>query len=44
MTDLAAAEKVGAREHAHGISFNEALLVWIRVAILSLAVRPARSR
>jgi chromate transporter len=35
MTDLAANEKVGAQEHAHGISFNEALLVWIRVAILS---------
>src|SRR6201989_838923 len=35
MTDLAATEKVGAQDHAHGISFNEALLVWIRVAILS---------
>jgi chromate transporter len=35
MTDLAATQKVGTQEWAHGISFNEALLVWIRVAILS---------
>jgi chromate transporter len=35
MTDLAAVQKVGAQEPAHGISFNAALLVWIRVAILS---------
>ena len=35
MTDLATTQRVGAQEHAHGISFNEALRVWIRVAILS---------
>jgi chromate transporter len=35
MTDVAAIEKVRVQEHAHGISFNEALRVWIRVAILS---------
>jgi chromate transporter len=35
MTDLAASQKVGAQEHAHGISFSEAILVWMRVAILS---------
>jgi chromate transporter len=35
MTDLATTQRVGAQEHAHGISFNEALIVWIRVAILS---------
>jgi chromate transporter len=35
MTDLAASQKVGPEAPAHGISFNEALLVWIRVAILS---------
>jgi chromate transporter len=35
MIDLAATQKVGAQEPVHGISFNEALLVWIRVAILS---------
>jgi chromate transporter len=35
MTDLAANERVAAPAHAHGISFTEALLVWIRVAILS---------
>ena len=35
MTDLAASEKAGAKAPAHGITFNEALLVWIRVAILS---------
>jgi chromate transporter len=35
MTDLAAPQNVRAQEHAHGISFNEAVVVWIRVAILS---------
>ena len=35
MTDVAATQKVGSQEHAHGISFTEALAVWIRVAILS---------
>ncbi|KJC59387.1 chromate transporter [Bradyrhizobium sp. LTSPM299] len=35
MTDVAANEKVRIPEYAHGISFNEALRVWIRVAILS---------
>ncbi|KJC35852.1 chromate transporter [Bradyrhizobium sp. LTSP885] len=35
MTEIAANEKVRVREYAHGISFNEALRVWIRVAILS---------
>lgn len=36
MTDLAAAQKVRAQDHAHGICFSEAVLVWLRVAILSL--------
>ncbi|MCA6124520.1 chromate efflux transporter [Bradyrhizobium sp. WSM 1704] len=35
MTELAATRKAGAPDNAHGISFSEALLVWIRVAILS---------
>ncbi|MGJ4914543.1 chromate efflux transporter [Bradyrhizobium sp. SZCCHNR3003] len=35
MTDIAAPRKPVAAEHAHGISFNDALLVWIRVACLS---------
>ncbi|MCC8938508.1 putative chromate transport protein [Bradyrhizobium ivorense] len=35
MSDVAATRKGNAQEHAHGISFNEALLVWMRVAILS---------
>src|SRR6516165_7846104 len=35
MTDLSANQKVGAQEYAHGISFNEGLVVWLRVAILS---------
>jgi chromate transporter len=35
MADLAATDKAGVPEHAHGISFNEALVVWIRVAMLS---------
>lgn len=35
MTDLAANQKIGAQQPAHGISFNEALVVWMRVAILS---------
>jgi chromate transporter len=35
MSELAATRNVGTQEHAHGISFNEALVVWIRVAILS---------
>ena len=35
MTDVATIEKVRVPEYAHGISFNEALRVWIRVAILS---------
>jgi chromate transporter len=35
MSDLAADEKLAPREHAHGISFHEALLVWLRIAILS---------
>lgn len=35
MTVLAANDKAGAQAPAHGISFNEALLVWMRVAILS---------
>lgn len=35
MTDVTATPKVSVREHTHGISFNEALLVWLRVAILS---------
>ncbi|WP_338830518.1 chromate efflux transporter [Bradyrhizobium sp. 27S5] len=35
MTDVAANPRTRGQEHAHGISFNEALLVWMRVAILS---------
>ena len=35
MTDLAANQKAGAKRELHGISFNEALIVWMRVAILS---------
>lgn len=35
MTDLPASQKVGIEAPAHGISFSEALLVWLRVAILS---------
>src|ERR1700758_4753954 len=35
MTDVAATQKVGAQEQAHGISFTEALAVWLRVAVLS---------
>lgn len=35
MTDLAANQKLGTEASAHGISFSEALLVWLRVAILS---------
>jgi chromate transporter len=35
MTNLAANQKVGIEAPEHGISFSEALLVWLRVAILS---------
>ena len=35
MTDVAANRKAASREQAHGIAFTEALVVWIRVAILS---------
>ncbi len=35
MTDVAANRKVASLAEAHGISFTEALVVWIRVAILS---------
>jgi chromate transporter len=35
MTDVTANAKAGGQDYAHGISFNEALLVWLRVAILS---------
>ncbi|MHC2433465.1 chromate efflux transporter [Bradyrhizobium sp. USDA 4451] len=35
MTDVATTPKAHGQEHAHGISFNDALLVWMRVAILS---------
>ena len=34
MTDLSA-NKTAAPEYAHGISFGDALIVWMRVAILS---------
>ena len=34
MTDVSAS-KSAAPDHAHGISFSEALIVWLRVAILS---------
>lgn len=35
MTDLAANTKARSIDHAHGIPFREALIVWLRVAILS---------
>jgi chromate transporter len=35
MTDVTANPKAGGQDYTHGISFNEALLVWLRVAILS---------
>jgi chromate transporter len=35
VTDVIANPEAGGQEHAHGISFNEALVVWLRVAILS---------
>src|SRR5690349_11037346 len=35
MTHLVANQKVGIEASAHGISFSEAVLVWLRVAILS---------
>src|SRR5262247_2781639 len=35
MTDLAANTKAKPGAYAHGISFSEALAVWIRVAVLS---------
>ena len=35
MTDVATTPRARGEEHAHGISFHEALLVWMRVAILS---------
>jgi chromate transporter len=35
MSDIAANQKITAPEHAHGISFGEAFLVWTRVALLS---------
>ena len=44
VTELAATQKVGAQEPAHGISFNEALLVWIRGwPSRASAAQPARS-
>lgn len=35
MTDLTADQKAASRDDAHGISFADALVVWLRVAILS---------
>ena len=35
MTDLTANTKPGPEIYAHGVSFNEAFVVWLRVAILS---------
>src|SRR6478735_1847249 len=35
MTDVAANQKVASGDYAHGISFGEAFVVWLRVAILS---------
>ena len=35
MTDLVADTKAESSDHAHGIPFREALVVWLRVAILS---------
>jgi hypothetical protein len=35
MTDVAANQKVTSTDYAHGISFGEAFVVWLRVAMLS---------
>ena len=35
MTDVAANPKVASTDYAHGISFGEAFVVWLRVAMLS---------
>jgi chromate transporter len=35
MTDAAASQKLSSQAHGHGISFHDALVVWIRVALLS---------
>ena len=35
MTDVAANQKVASTDYAHGISFGEAFVVWLRVAMLS---------
>ena len=35
MTDVAANPKVSSTDYAHGISFGEAFVVWLRVAMLS---------
>src|SRR6266550_1226172 len=35
MTDVAANQKVTSTDYAHGISFGEAFVVWLRVAVLS---------
>src|SRR5438270_5533140 len=35
MTDVAANPKVTSTDYAHGISFGEAFVVWLRIAILS---------
>ena len=35
MTDVAANPKVTSTDYAHGISFGEAFVVWLRVAMLS---------
>ena len=44
MTTAAVDKKVGKSTPAHGVSFNEALRVWAKLALLASAVRPARSR
>ncbi len=35
MTDVIANQKLASGDHAHGISFADAVLVWLRVALLS---------
>jgi chromate transporter len=35
MTEVAADQKLAASSHAHGVSFSEAFVVWLRVAMLS---------
>src|SRR5207237_582992 len=44
MTDVAANPKVASSDYAHGISFGDAFVVWLRVAMLSLGVPAVQPR